>query len=151
MMALESLTWAFWIIRYRISEQGFNHNPLVTSIGFSMIWPNDLVLDPNMTHIQKCTRFHQGKNSEQVALVSDRKSGLWSIHKGYLRFDLVFDPTRPIFKLEPDFMKTNILTNFHDNRNKNVASRVYTRFFKKIWPSFWPKMTHFQTRPRFYQ
>ena len=44
----------------------------------------------------------------------------------FLRFDLVFDPTFPIFKLVRDFIKTNILTNFHDNQTKNLASRAYT-------------------------
>ena len=44
-------------------------------------------------------------------------------------------------------MKTNILTNFHDNRGLYCVHKV----FQKIWPSFWPKMTHFQTRPRFYK
>ena len=46
--------------------------------------------------------------------------------------DLVLDPTWPTFKLIRDFMKTNILTNFHDNQTENVASRVYTRFFKRF-------------------
>ena len=40
--------------------------------------------------------------------------------------DLVFDLTWTIFKLVWDFIKTNILTNFHDNRTENVASRKYT-------------------------
>ena len=29
------------------------------------------------------------------------------------------------FRLIPDFVKTNILTNFHDNRTENVNSREY--------------------------
>ena len=41
--------------------------------------------------------------------------------------DLVFDLTWPIFKLIQDFIKTNILTMFHDYQIKIVASRVYTR------------------------
>ena len=43
--------------------------------------------------------------------------------------DLVFDPTWPNFNLVQDFMKTNILTKFHEDRTENVASRAYTRFF----------------------
>ena len=40
--------------------------------------------------------------------------------------DLVFDPTWTIFKLIWDFIKTNILTNFHENWTENVDSREYT-------------------------
>ena len=40
--------------------------------------------------------------------------------------DLVFDPTKTIFELIRDFIKTNILTNFHDNRTENVDSGEYT-------------------------
>ena len=39
---------------------------------------------------------------------------------------LVHDPTWTIFQLIRDFIKTNILTNFHDNRTENVDSREYT-------------------------
>ena len=48
--------------------------------------------------------------------------------------DLVFHPTWHIFEVVWDFLKTNILTEFHDNRIENVASRAYTGF-SKIWPS----------------
>ena len=34
--------------------------------------------------------------------------------------DLVFYPTWPIFELIQDFIKTNILTKFHDNQTENV-------------------------------
>ena len=40
--------------------------------------------------------------------------------------DLVFDPTWAIFVHVRDFIKTNILTNFHDNRTENVDSKEYT-------------------------
>ena len=43
--------------------------------------------------------------------------------------DLVFDPTRLIFKLDQDFIKANILTNFHDDWMHNVACIVFTIFF----------------------
>ena len=43
--------------------------------------------------------------------------------------DLVFDLTWPIFELIRDFIKTNILTKFHDYHTENVASSAYTRFF----------------------
>ena len=42
--------------------------------------------------------------------------------------DLVFDLAWTIFYLIRDFIKTNILTKFHDNPTENVASRAYTRF-----------------------
>ena len=40
--------------------------------------------------------------------------------------NLIFDPTRTIFELIRDFIKTNILINFHDNRTENVDSRENT-------------------------
>ena len=43
--------------------------------------------------------------------------------------DLVFEPTWPIFELIQDYVKTNILTKFHDYWTINVTSRAYTRFF----------------------
>ena len=65
--------------------------------------------------------------------------------------DLVFDPTWLIFKLDPDFIKANILTNFHDDWMHNVACIVFTRFFYHLtyWPSFWPHMTYIRTWPRY--
>ena len=43
--------------------------------------------------------------------------------------DLVFDRIWPIFKLVPDFIKSNILTKFHAYQTENVASRECTKFF----------------------
>ena len=43
-----------------------------------------------------------------------------------MNFDLVFDPTWTIFELIQGFIKTNILTNLHDNRTENVDSGEYT-------------------------
>ena len=43
--------------------------------------------------------------------------------------DLVFDPTWPNFKIVRDFIKTNILTKFNEDRTENVASRAYKQFF----------------------
>ena len=43
-----------------------------------------------------------------------------------LTCDLVFDPTWTIFELIRDFIRTNLLTNFHDNQTENVDSREYT-------------------------
>ena len=47
--------------------------------------------------------------------------------------DLIFHPTWPSFKLDLDFIGTNILTKFHELWIKTVPSRVYTRF-STIWP-----------------
>ena len=41
-------------------------------------------------------------------------------------------------------MKTNILTNFHDNWTENVAYRVYTWFFKRFDLVFDPKWPIFK-------
>ena len=43
--------------------------------------------------------------------------------------DLVSDPKWHKFELVQDFIKTNILTKFHEDRTENVASRAYTKFF----------------------
>ena len=40
--------------------------------------------------------------------------------------DLDFGPTWHIIEFAWDFIKTNILTKFHDNWTENVASRAYT-------------------------
>ena len=42
---------------------------------------------------------------------------------------LIFYLSWPIFEVVPDFIKTNILTKFHDYQTENVASRANTRFF----------------------
>ena len=61
--------------------------------------------------------------------------------------DLVLDLTWYIFQLVWDFIKTKILTKFHDNQAENVASRAYTRvFFFKISSS---DLFFYQTRPIF--
>ena len=59
MMALESFTWALWIMWYSIKEQGFNHNPLVTRKNSSMIWPSDLVFVRDFTEANILTKFHE--------------------------------------------------------------------------------------------
>ena len=61
MMALESLTWAFWIVWYSIKEQGFKSQNLGSKHGIFY----DFL--PNMIHLQICTKFYQGKHSDQVS------------------------------------------------------------------------------------
>ena len=46
--------------------------------------------------------------------------------------ELVLDPTRPIFEIVQDFIKTNILNKFQDYQTENVTSRDYTRFFLRF-------------------
>ena len=43
----------------------------------------------NMTHFQTPPRFHWGKLSDPVSWELDQKCGLKSLHKVFLRFDLV--------------------------------------------------------------
>ena len=50
-----------------------------------------------------------------------------SLHKVFLRFDLVIDPI--CFKTDLDFMMINILTKFHELLIKTVPSRVYIKLF----------------------
>ena len=38
--------------------------------------------------------------------------------------DLLFDPTPPMFELDPDIIKTNILSKFEEDWAENVAPRV---------------------------
>ena len=46
--------------------------------------------------------------------------------------DLVFDPRWPKFELIPDFIKTNLLTNFQVEWAWNVASKAPTMYFFKV-------------------
>ena len=73
---------------------------------------------------------------------------LWPLECSQV-FYLVFDPTWLIFELDPDFIKANILTNFHGDWMHNVDCRVFTRFSYDLtyWPSFWAEKTHTRTWP----
>ena len=51
--------------------------------------------------------------------------------------DLVFDQTWPIFELDLEITKTNILVKFHEDWNKTVASRGWTR--KMLTMDNWPR------------
>ena len=42
--------------------------------------------------------------------------------------DLVFDPKGPICESDLEIIKTNILSNIHDDCFKNLTARVLTRF-----------------------
>ena len=42
--------------------------------------------------------------------------------------DLVFDPRCSSFELDLEIIKTNILSQIHDDYFKNVTARVLTRF-----------------------
>ena len=59
--------------------------------------------------------------------------------------DLVFDPRCSSLELDLEIIKTNILSQFHDDCLKNVTVRVLTRFSADLaqWPSFWPHVTQF--------
>ena len=120
--------------------------PLLSTQGFSMIWPCDLVFDPrwpiynpnpDFIKIHILTEFHKDQMKNVTSIVYTR-----------FFFDLTqwpsFDPRWPIQNPKPDFIKTHILTEFHKDLMKNVTSIVYTRFFNDLtpWPSFWPQMTH---------
>ena len=65
--------------------------------------------------------------------------------------DLVFDSKWPSFELDLEIIKTNILSNIHDDCLNNVTARVLTRFSADLarWPSFWPQVTQFRTWPEF--
>ena len=80
------------------------------------------------------------------------KCDLWSFNSFLLIWpgDLFLDPMWPSFKLDLEFIKTNILSKIHDYCFKNVTARVITRFYADLarWPSFWPQVFQFQTWPR---
>ena len=133
-----------WGIEY--NSRDFNHNPLVTSIGSSMIWPNDLIFDP----IWPFSKMYKLSSRQKLwtSFICIRPK-IWSLEhtQGFSKVwpsDLVFDPTWPIFNLVRNFIKTNILTKFHDNWTENAASRVYTRFFKRFDLVFYPKWPIFK-------
>ena len=130
--------------------------PLECSQGFAMIWPSDLVFDPDVTHIRTWLRYCQDDHSEQVLMKIGPK--LWPLEcsQGFSMIwptDLVFDPTWPIFELDRDIVKMIILSKFDDDWAKTVASRVFTRFFNDLtyWPCFWPDMTYIRTWLRYCQ
>ena len=64
--------------------------------------------------------------------------------------DLVFYPRCSSFELDLEIIKTNTLSQIHDDCFKNVTTRVLTRFSADLArrPSFWPQVTQFQTYPR---
>ena len=104
--------------------------------GFLKIWPSDLVFNPTWPI------FELKILSRQTFWPSFMIIGLkmWPLEctQGFSKIwlgDLVFDLTWSILKLVRDFIKTNILTKFHDNRTENVASRAYTS-------KRWPRTTH---------
>ncbi|KAH3862263.1 hypothetical protein DPMN_025229 [Dreissena polymorpha] len=56
------------------------------------------------------------------------KCDFYSVYKFssfFLPSDLVFDPARPNFELNQDFIGTKLLTKFHEDGTINVASRVF--------------------------
>jgi len=57
--------------------------------------------------------------------------------------DLLFDPTSPMFQLDPVIIKTNILSKFEEDRVKTVSTVVLTRFFQRL-----DLVTYFLTQPR---
>ena len=67
--------------------------------------------------------------------------------------DLVSDSKWPGFELDLEIIKTNILSNIHDDYSKHVTSGVLTRFSFNLawWRSSLPQMTQFQTWPRNHQ
>ena len=67
--------------------------------------------------------------------------------------ELVSDSKLPSLELDLEIIKTNILSNIHDDYLMNVTSRVLTSFFFDLvwWPSSSPQVTQFQTWPRNHQ
>ena len=65
--------------------------------------------------------------------------------------NIVFHPMWPSFISDKEFMKINILTQFHEDWIKTVPSREFTWVFYNLilWPSFWSDMTQFLSWPRF--
>ena len=82
--------------------------PLESTPGFHTIWPSDLVFDPTWPNFEL---------------------KMWPLERtqGFSKIWLNFWPNIPNFKLVPDFIKTNILTKFHDYGTEYVAFRAYTR------------------------
>ena len=88
------------------------------------LWPSSW---PEMTYIRTWLRY-QVKHSGKVSWTLTQ---LWPLEgeqgfKGIWLSDLDFDPTWPVFELDQDIIKTNILVKFHEDRSKTVASRGWT-------------------------
>ena len=78
---------------------------------------------------------------------------MWPLeHQGFPLIwpsDLVSDIKWPSFKLDPEIIKNNILSNIYDDYLKNVTSQFSADL--TWWPSFWPHMTQFRTWTRNHQ
>ncbi|KAH3813136.1 hypothetical protein DPMN_141586 [Dreissena polymorpha] len=74
------------------------------------------------------TKFHEDRTRNVASRVktSPPTGGHVFSSDIYLPSDLVFDPARPSFELDREFIKTKLLTKFHVDRTRNVASRVFT-------------------------
>ena len=109
-------------------SRDLNHNPLVTSIRSSIIWPC-----PIFKHLQDSSR-----QTLWPSFMSIRPK-IWSLNhtRGISKIwpsDLGFDRTWFIFKLVRNFIKTKVLIKFQDYLTENVALER-TKGFSKIWAS----------------
>ena len=95
----------------------------------------------HLIHFQTWLRFYKDSNSWQISWSWNQKSGLKSVHKVFLWFDLVYYPIWPIFKFDKCLIEAIILSKFHEDWAINVASSVVTRFSYDLtkWPIFLPK------------
>ena len=117
-------------------------------------WPS---FWPQVNQFWTRLRNHQDKHFEQDSWWLLQKCDCWSVNKVFLPLiwpsDLVFYPKWPSFELDLEIIKTNILSNIHDNYFKNVTSRVLTSlsFDLACWSSFWPQVTQVWTWPKFHK
>ncbi|KAH3880575.1 hypothetical protein DPMN_004492 [Dreissena polymorpha] len=91
---------------------------------FSPIWTIfEFVREINKTNV--LTNFHDDWAKIVTSRVLTRKTAPpTGGHTNILTNDLVFDPARPYFELDRDFIGTKLLTKFHEDRTINVASRT---------------------------
>ena len=122
------------------------------AILFYFYWPGDLVFDA------KCLSFKPDLEIIKTVWIRSMMitSKMWPQVLIRFSFDLAwwpsFDSKQPSFKLNLEIMKTNILSQIHDNFLKNETSRMTIFSFWFGWcPSIWPQRTQFQTWLRNHQ
>ena len=98
-----------------------------------LLTPQDLVA--NLIKILSGTSFWASLNLKRLIIWPPECSQCFPLVGSS---DLHFDPTRPIFELNRDFVKDIIVSKFEDIWDENVASRKFTGIFYYLiwWPTF---------------
>ena len=121
------------------------HNPLVTIIGSSVIWPSDLAFLTQHDPFPSLSGTSSRQTLWPIFKSTDWKYGLKSIHKTFLRFDLVTSSFHPFSNLHEMSARQTFWPSFESTGLK-MLPLCHTQGFSKIWPAvlvFDSNMIHF--------